>query len=88
MVYGPATANDLESSIFSIFSARANEGEYFSYESVIFLLRTQGDIEKKRVREALENMVEEGILQKSGGFYTLNQKWYIQSLQTPKRKEI
>jgi len=83
MVYGPATIDNLRDSIFSIFSARGNEGNRLSYESVVFLLRiSEKNVEKKRVRGALEDMVKDGILQKNEGSYTLRQEWYLRSLRT------
>jgi len=80
MVYGPAPISDLENSIFSIFSTRANEGNYLTYESIVFLLKvSRKDIKENNVKEALENMVECGVLQKDKGYYRLNSEWYIPS---------
>ena len=86
MVYGPATIDNLRDSIFSIFSARGNEGNRLSYESVVFLLKCSGkDIKENNVKEVLENMVECGVLQENEGYYLLNQRWYIPS-QTSRDK--
>jgi len=86
MIYGQDSISDLENSIFSIFSTRANEGNYLTYESIVFLLKCSGkDIKENNVKEVLENMVECGVLQKDKGYYILNSKWYIPS-QTSREK--